>query len=149
VYETDPGHDFENRVCDVDFVPEEAIARGGLVAVVVVVPAFSECNKRQKPVIAAFVTGVILLFAPVVHERVDRVGSVAQEECRGEIAIYGPVPASDQKQADAKHHRRDHPVVIDHPNFGILLEIRDAFRIGGFRFLVEEPEPMAVPEPFV
>src|SRR5437879_3854083 len=67
--EAAPGEGFERVVGDVDFPPEEALASASHVMVMIVVPAFAEGQKGEKPVVAAGVGGLIAARAEKMRER--------------------------------------------------------------------------------
>ena len=59
-------------VADVDFPPSVLEARGGRVFVMVVVPAFTDRQKGNEPVVATVFVGFVVLIAEHVTERVYR-----------------------------------------------------------------------------
>ena len=73
-----PGHANQEVIGHVDFPPEKTLARGNGIVMMVVVPAFTERNQRQKCVVAAGVGRIISSGAVHVIQGVDRHGSVQQ-----------------------------------------------------------------------
>src|SRR5690348_11698354 len=56
-----PGHDLEQIERDVDLPPVKALARRARVVVVIVVPAFTERDQREEPVVAARIARPVTL----------------------------------------------------------------------------------------
>ena len=74
-----PGHANQEVIGHVDFPPEKTLAGGNGIVVMVVVPAFSESQKRGEHVVAALVGGVESLLTPHVGQRVDQKGIVPEQ----------------------------------------------------------------------
>jgi len=77
--DAEPGHDLEGVISDVDFPPEEALAGGGHEVMMIVVPAFTEGEQGEEPIVAAGVGGFIAARAEKVGERVDGEGVVPEQ----------------------------------------------------------------------
>ena len=60
-HQAGPRHRLEHVEREVDLVPAEALARGALVGVMVVVPPLAERDERQPPVVARVVAGDVAL----------------------------------------------------------------------------------------
>jgi hypothetical protein len=81
------------RSRDIDLKTSEAMPRRGREGVVVVVPALTEDEQGNQPVIACLVAGAVVLAAEHVADRVDREGRVLvgedADEARG-VQKLGP-----------------------------------------------------------
>ena len=98
--EAEPGESFKGVIGDVDFPPEEALAGAGHVVVMIVVPAFAEGQKGEKPVVAAGVGGLKAARAEKMRERIDGEGVMPEE--RGAEA-----EAPEEKWKAADREKRD------------------------------------------
>ena len=61
--ESEPAHDLEQVESDIDFPPEEPLARRRRIVVVVVVPALSQREERKEKAIPAFVSSIVSFLA--------------------------------------------------------------------------------------
>lgn len=79
--QSEKGENLQCVVRNVNLPPEETHVRGSRVVVVVVVPAFSQSDERQKQAVAASVGGFVAYPSEHVAEGVDDKGPVIQERC--------------------------------------------------------------------
>src|SRR5947209_10558744 len=75
-HDPEKGQRANDAVADVDLPPEKALVGRTLVVVVVVVPAFTQRDDRQEPVVPTVVGSGIAALAEQVAQRVDREGRV-------------------------------------------------------------------------
>jgi len=64
----EPGEDLEGVVGDIDFPPEEALASGSHVMVVIVMPALAESEDGEEPIVLAGVGSFVATRAEQVRE---------------------------------------------------------------------------------
>src|SRR5216684_1484494 len=77
--DAEPGHELEGVIRDVDLPPEEALTGGSHEVMMIVVPAFTEGEQGEKPVVAAGVGGFVAARAEEVGEGVDGEGVVPEQ----------------------------------------------------------------------
>src|SRR6516165_2330224 len=112
----------------------------------IVVPAFTEGDEREHPVILAGVGGIKAAVAENVRERVDGERAVpeqrrAQTETPGEQA-----PAAGQPQSDAEERRRDEVILIEPSELGKLGEVADVVEARVVVTVREDPADVRPPE---
>src|SRR6266853_5301588 len=66
-----PRHDLQGVVSNVNLPPEEALTRRSHEVVMIVVPAFSECEQGEEPIVAAGISGFVAARTEEVRERID------------------------------------------------------------------------------
>ena len=74
------GKDTEGVVSGIDLPPVEALSCGGLIAVVVIMPSFTERDDREQEAVPAIVSGVIARLSPDMCHGVDATGAVEEKD---------------------------------------------------------------------
>src|SRR5690606_520120 len=69
----------EHVICNVNLPPEKALATGGFLVLMVVVPGFAQANQRQPQTVTRLVIALIPLLPKLVHDRVNRTRAVVQD----------------------------------------------------------------------
>ena len=126
---------------------------------VVVVPAFTEREDRQQPVVAAGVTSLVALAAKHVGERIDGVGGVPAEHRRDDEAPHQHLPAggaqarrhvvqdhAQQEHGDAQQHRHKNIVAVEPAQFREFHQVADQLEIGRKALDRQEPAGVRTPE---
>src|SRR6202000_2066945 len=111
--QAEQGEELQRVVGDVDFPPEKALASGGHVVVMIVVPAFAERQEREKPVVLAGVGGLVADSAEKVRERVDRESVVPEEHGAEDESPEEEREAADQVHRDAEDSGRDEVIFVE------------------------------------
>src|SRR5207249_10913811 len=93
--DAEPGHDFQRVIGDVNLPPEKALARRSHKVMMVVVPAFSEGEERQQPIVTAGVRGFVAPRPEEVRERVDGKSVMPQKNGAQTETPHKKMPAAD------------------------------------------------------
>src|SRR5579885_2586321 len=128
--DAEPGQQLERVIGDVDFPPEEALASGSHVVMVIVVPAFSEGEDGEKPVVAAGVRGFVAARAKEMRERIDGEGIVPEEHGAQAETPEEQRPAADEPENHGESYRRDHVVLVQPAELGKFGEVADVVEAG-------------------
>ena len=144
---TKPGENLEGVVGDVDFPPEEALACGGHVVMVIVVPAFAERENGKKPIVAAAVSGLVAPGTEKVRKRVDGEGVVPEEHGAEAESPNQERPATDQPEDDRQGGRRNHVVLVEPAQLRKLGEVADVFKARVIVLVRNNPADVRPEEP--
>src|SRR5207302_10161724 len=98
----EPGHDLQRVISDVNLPPEEALARRSHKVMMVVVPALTEREQGEEPVVAAGVGGLVAARTEKMRERIDCEGVVPQQHGAQAEAPDEQRPSADQPQHDGE-----------------------------------------------
>ena len=144
--EAEPREHLDAVVRDVDFPPEEALVRGRLIIVMIVVPALAERDEREDQRVAAGVRRAVAAAAEQVRQRVDEERAVIEEHGRQEEPDEEHAPPACRQQADGEH-RRGHEVVPVQPHeLGVLREVGDRVGRRVVVLLAQNPADVGPPE---
>src|SRR5271165_956695 len=113
-HNAEPAEGLEDQVGDIEFPPALSLAAAAGREMVIVVPAFAECDQSEPKVVAAFIRSIEAARAPQVAQRVDGERAVVEHHCRNHIAPEKGRPSTDQSYDCAKRHCRN-PVVPVQP----------------------------------
>jgi hypothetical protein len=78
--DAEEGKDTEGVVSGIDLPPVEALTRGGLVAVVVIMPSLAEGDDGEQEAVPAIVSGVVARLSPDMCHGIDATGAVEEED---------------------------------------------------------------------
>ena len=85
-YEAGAFHQPDHGPAQIGLPPMEAVARGGRIGMVVVVPAFPERHETENKVVPALVGRLVGTAAPYVAHRVDREGDLQRDKVSEQAA---------------------------------------------------------------
>ena len=115
----------------VELIPGQAVPRRNRVRVVVVVPAFAECQQRHPPRVLRVVLGGEAAVSPHVGGRVDEPRGVQADDHAQEDRPVDHRPAADGEQ-DQSHGGQRNPVIRGQPLVeGVAAEVRRVARHDG------------------
>ena len=136
----EPRQQHDAVVGEVDLPPVEALALGGRVAVVVVVPALAGGDQGQPEAVAAGVVRLVAAAAEAVADRVDGEGDVVEHRRAAEQPHDHELPAAhaqrrvgraepmaQNEECDAEGDRGDVVVRVEPAELGELREVADPF----------------------
>ena len=133
------GEGFERVIRDVNFPPEETLARGGHVVMMIVVPALAESHEGEEPIVAAGVGSVVAARTEKMRERIDGEGVVPEERGAEAEAPEKKRQAADEKKRDAERGRRNKMIFIEPAKFGKFCEVADVVEAGVGVFIGNDP----------
>ena len=145
-HQSEPAQDFDAVVAEIDLPPEEALVRGGLVVVVVVVPVLAERHEHERPVVAAGVWRQVTAPSPDVHQRVHRETAVPEKHCRKKEAPEESDPTEGEPQSDSEKDRRQQGVLVQPAQLRVLREVLDDVEVCRVVLLTEYPSDVRPPE---
>src|ERR1043165_996972 len=144
--QADRGEGAEAVVGDIDFPPVEALARRGLVVMVVVVPALAEGEEGEREVVARVVVVLVAARAPEMGQRVDGERAVPAQHLGDAETPDEGFEAADDRRRRAERDRRQHPPAVEPAQLGIAREVLDAREVGVLEVAREEPAMVRPPE---
>ena len=140
--DADPGEEFQDVEGDVNLPPEEALACGGHVVVVVIVPAFAEGDQGKDETILAGVGGEVAARAEEVRERIDGEGAVPEHHGAEAEAPEEESPPTDEIEDHGEDHGRHEVIFIEPAQLGVLREVADVFETSVVVLVGDEPADM-------
>ena len=120
-----PREGFESVVGDIDFPPEEALAGGGHEMVVIIVPAFTEGEEGQEPVVFAGVRRFVTDGAKEVGERIDGEGVVPEQNRAQAERPEEEREAANQIETGAQDCGRNEVIFVEPAELGKFGEVGD------------------------
>ncbi len=145
--ETDHLHQPDDVPGRVEFPPVEPVARGALIAVMVVVPALADGKEGGERVVARFVDRVEPARPEQVVHGVDGERGVRERDCRQAESPDEPRQAADQVHRHRQQQRRHEEVRAQEADFPELREVAD-HRVGRLERVVlrvvQEPADVRV-----
>lgn len=142
--EAEPRKSLEAHVGGVELPPAEALAGGVGVAVMIIMPAFSEGDDGEERGVAAVVFRVVAPFSPDVSEGVDEKGAVKKdrggdEKGPDEELSHGDAEGgregfeggSDGEHDEAVDERDDLVEAVEEDELGEFFEVGDVLVGGG------------------
>src|SRR5689334_19483443 len=90
------------------------MTRRGRMSVMVVVPAFTECQQRHPPAIARVITGFESCFSPQVCSRIDEPRRMQAQRKAEEYSPQHDAPPSERKKHQPHYDQRN-PVAAMQP----------------------------------
>ena len=150
-----PGHHLDEDPTAVELPPGQPVAGGGGEGMVVVVPAFAQCQDTDYWVVAAVVMAFIGLTSPDVADRVDAPGDVMLKEDPHQAAPEESCEGSEPCSTDDAAEDRWNDEAQQNPEREQIADqsqILVRFEIGNVSILIrlfdlEEPTKMGVDEP--
>ena len=144
-HEAECGKHAQHEVRHVDLPPEEALARGALVVVVVVVPSLAQRDGREDCAVSAVVGGRVAARSEHVRERVDREGAVPEQHGRHADPHTRANGPPTRKRRHAERGRRDPPPAVEPHELRVPRQVLDA-RLIGLRVLARQDPADVAPE---
>ncbi|OBQ35954.1 MAG: hypothetical protein AN484_25985 [Aphanizomenon flos-aquae WA102] len=152
-----PGHHLQAIVSRIELPPGEALLRRGLVAVVVVMPAFAERDERQDEGVAGLVArGVEALGPEDVGEGVDAPGAVEEHDGRDDapdehlgtvgVVAVGAEPGAGAVGRGCGEERDENIEAIKEDQLGVFRQIGDLRIVGREVLLRGDPADVRPPE---
>src|SRR6266576_3486867 len=137
--DTEPGHDLQRVVGDINLPPEEALARRSHKVMMVIVPALAEGEESQEPIVAAGVRGFVAARTKEVRERIDGEGVMPQKHGAQAETPHKEMPSANKPQRRAERDRRHHVVFVQPAKFGELGEVADVLEPRVVVFVGDDP----------
>ncbi len=131
----------------VDLPPQEALAGGPWVEVVVVVPSLTEGQQRQHSVVARPVWGVVGPASPEVGHAVDGEGRMLHAQHRDGEAPHHGVPAAEHAEHASQHEGRQEIEAVDPHQLRHLQQIGDGLIVALQAVRREDPPQVRMPCP--
>ena len=140
-------------VVGVEFVPGEAVAGGGGIGVVVVVPAFSAGEQGDPPEVARVVAGGEAARSPHVGGGVDQPNGVQAEGDAEEDSPEKPGQAANGKEYDGEQGEREPVVAVDPEHDGVVEDLggvlADELGLAGEAGSLQDPSDVGPPCAFL
>src|ERR1700678_2102450 len=153
-------HQLQHVEGDVELPPVKALAHGGGVVVMVVVPSLAQRDDGEPDIVTAGVAGLVALAAEDVRQVVDGVGAVVNGHGGHEEPPHQHLPAvraqarrhvleqnTEQEDADSENRRHYDVETIEEAKFRVLQQILDPRQIRGEMHMRHEPAHMAPKKP--
>ena len=119
----------------------------------VVVPAFAACPKRDPEIIAAIVGRLVTSAAPHVRERIHRERPVIKQHCADDESPHQPLPSAFTKKdaaketSDCQSDARNDVISVEPSQFAKAREIFDRAPIRSVESAADDPTDVRPPEP--
>jgi hypothetical protein len=152
-----PRKGFQNIMRDINFPPVKSLSLRSRIAVVVVMPSFSEGDQGEQPVVSTFVGGLESLFPNQVGEGVNTEGSVIEENRRdkkaphkhlesigAEFWIRGLQPDAKEIDSHRKKYWWEEVIPIEPTNLGIGQKILYLIDAGIHKLGAQHPANMGI-----
>src|SRR6202789_3462915 len=149
-------HQLQHVEGDVEFPPVKALAYGGGVVVMVVVPSLAQRDDGEPDIVAAGVAGLLALAAEDGGQGGDGVGAVVNGHGGYEEPPYQHLPAvraqarrhvleqnTEQEDADSENRRHYDVETIEEAKFRVLQQILHPRQVRGEMLMRHEPAHVA------
>ena len=114
----------------------------------VVVPALARGQDGQDPAVAGIVRSGVTTLAEQVGERIDREGTVPEQDGGNHEPPYEPEGSSHQQEGEAQREGRQQlvAILVEPAELGILVKVGDESGISRVPCIAEDPADVGVPE---
>ncbi|MGY4327142.1 hypothetical protein ACVWWG_001559 [Bradyrhizobium sp. LB7.2] len=142
--DAEPGQHLQDVIGHVDFPPAKTLSHAALVGVVIVVPALTEGEQRQQPVVAGIVAGHVPLASMHMGEGIDAERRVIDQHGAPQEADDEAGPSGNQEAEPRQRNGRQEFQPMQPHQLRIGGEIADLHEVGPVVLPVKNPAEMTV-----